>query len=98
MPMLSLACATIPGFTRFLVLYLWRSIMEQDHEGGLWPLAADVACLPQPIVNLYFVGRPDSGDRGWTLIDAGLPGTARWTRRAAEARFGPGARPAAIIL
>jgi len=67
-------------------------------DGRLLLVAADVACLMQPIVNLYFVGQPDAGDRGWVLIDAGLPGLARQIAAAAAARFGPDARPAAILL
>lgn len=65
---------------------------------GQWTVAPDVACLPQPIVNLFFVGPLGAGDRGWVLVDAGLPGTAWQIARAAEARFGAGARPAAIVL
>jgi glyoxylase-like metal-dependent hydrolase (beta-lactamase superfamily II) len=39
------------------------------------------------------------GDRSrWTLVDAGLQGFADEIRDAAEARFGPGARPEAIVL
>jgi deazaflavin-dependent oxidoreductase (nitroreductase family) len=34
----------------------------------------------------------------WTLIDAGWPSSAAAIRTAAEAVFGPGARPAAIVL
>ena len=72
--------------------------MDVAREGALWALAADVAGLPEPIVNVYLVGRPGAGDRGWTLVDTGLPGLAGRLVRAAEARFGPGARPAAIVL
>ena len=35
---------------------------------------------------------PGGGDRGWVLVDAGLPGSAGWAG-AAEQRFGPHARP-----
>ncbi len=34
----------------------------------------------------------------WILVDTGLPGYAGTIRRAAESRFGVGARPAAIVL
>lgn len=61
-------------------------------------VVADVACVAQPIVNVYLVGSPQAGDRGWALVDAGLPGFAASIRRAADARFGPGARPAAIVM
>ena len=46
---------------------------------------------------MAFLGHPDAGDRGWVLVDAGLPGFAGTIARAAEARFG-GSRPAAIVL
>ena len=41
---------------------------------------------------------PRRGDREWALIDAGMPGSADQIARAAEARFGPGSRPSAIVL
>ena len=50
------------------------------------------------IVNVVFLGPRDAGDRGWVLVDAGLPGTAGPIEAAAGERFGPGARPRAIIL
>ena len=71
------------------------SEVDRDSE---WQLAADVVCLPLPIVNVFLLGMPDAGDRGWVLVDAGLWGTARRIKRAAEKRFGRDARPAAIIL
>jgi glyoxylase-like metal-dependent hydrolase (beta-lactamase superfamily II) len=73
-------------------------IMEIARQDDLWLLAPDVACLPGPIVNVYFVGRPGVGDRGWTLIDTGIPGMAGSITAAAAKRFGPDARPAAILL
>ena len=72
--------------------------MEVARRGAFWELAGDVLGLPEPIVNVYLVGRPGAGDRGWTLVDTGLPGMAGRIVRAAQARFGPGARPAAIVL
>lgn len=67
-------------------------------RGGVREVAAEVVCLAQPIVNLYLIGAPGAGDRGWVLVDAGLPGTAGRIARAAEERFGAGVRPAAIVL
>jgi glyoxylase-like metal-dependent hydrolase (beta-lactamase superfamily II) len=61
-------------------------------------IAPDLAYLRNGFVNLYLFGRSGGGDRSWVLIDAGLPGSAERILRAAEARFGWGARPAAIIL
>jgi glyoxylase-like metal-dependent hydrolase (beta-lactamase superfamily II) len=58
--------------------------------------AADIAALRTVMVNVVFVGVP--GTSHWVLVDAGLFGSAKRIRAAAELRFGPGARPAAIIL
>ncbi|HEY1012929.1 MAG TPA: MBL fold metallo-hydrolase [Herpetosiphonaceae bacterium] len=81
-----------------------------DAEAVLKTIEADGAreALPNlaykrlAIVNVIFLGpaagAPGAGDRQWVLIDAGLPGTAGAIREAAAQRFGPGSRPAAIIL
>ncbi len=58
-------------------------------------IAPDVGWLPVSFANVYFVGRPGSK---WVLIDAGLPGWAADIFAAAEARFGAGSRPEAIVL
>ena len=50
------------------------------------------------IVNVVLLGDPGEGDRGWVLVDAGLPGTAGAIAEAAAERFGEGVRPAAIVL
>ncbi len=47
------------------------------------------------IANSYLV---ESEEHGWVLLDSGTPGHAGKIRAAAEARFGRGARPSAIIL
>lgn len=58
-------------------------------------IAPDVGWLPISFVNVFFVGRP-GGE--WILVDTGLAGRANYIIEAAEARFGAGARPEAIIL
>ena len=58
-------------------------------------IAPDVGWLPVSFVNVYFIGRPGGP---WILVDAGLPGRANQIMEAAEARFGAGARPEAIVL
>ncbi len=58
-------------------------------------IAPDVGWLPISFVNVYFLGQPGGP---WVLVDSGLPGRAAQIRRAAEARFGPGRGPEAIIL
>lgn len=61
-------------------------------------VAPDLAYRRLGIVNVVFVGRPGAGDRGWVLIDAGIPGTRGLIEGAAAERFGQGARPAAILM
>ena len=61
------------------------------------PVLDDLAYLRTVMVNVYFIGPPDAGDREWILVDAGMPGSADLIARAAEARFGA-SRPAAIVL
>jgi glyoxylase-like metal-dependent hydrolase (beta-lactamase superfamily II) len=57
-------------------------------------IAPGVAIVPMIVANAYLVGDA----RGWALVDAGTPGNERRIREAAEARFGPGAVPRAIVL
>ena len=54
-----------------------------------------VARLRTLIANIYLVGSPGGP---WVLVDTGAPGNAARIRDAAEQRFGPGARPEAILL
>jgi len=61
-------------------------------------LTPDLAFLRLAMVNVYFYGRSGAGDRGWVLIDAGLPGSAGVIADAAARRFGSRARPAAVVL
>ncbi|MCC6935844.1 MAG: MBL fold metallo-hydrolase [Thermomicrobiales bacterium] len=75
-----------------------RTNEKATPSGPLSQVVPDVACLAQPIVNVYFVGVPGAGDRGWVLVDAGLPFCASKIVSAAEHRFGTGARPSAIVM
>jgi glyoxylase-like metal-dependent hydrolase (beta-lactamase superfamily II) len=61
-------------------------------------VAPEVSYLKDKFVNVVFVGAPGAPDREWTLIDAGLPGSADKIKRAAAELFGAGSRPAAIVL
>ena len=77
------------------------AILESPNRlasSDLRPLLDDLAYLCTVMVNVYFVGPPHAGDREWVLVDAGMPGSADRIAEAAEARFGPGSRPSAIIL
>jgi glyoxylase-like metal-dependent hydrolase (beta-lactamase superfamily II) len=69
----------------------------KGHVGQLMKVARDVAGLQLSMVNVYFVGQPKAGDRGWVLVDAGMPTSEPAIVREAERRFGR-SRPAAIIL
>lgn len=66
--------------------------LDQEHP------TADIVCLLQTMVNVFLVGPPGAGDRGWALVDAGLAYSAGPIARASAERFGPDARPSAIIL
>jgi glyoxylase-like metal-dependent hydrolase (beta-lactamase superfamily II) len=72
-----------------------RDAARDDHTHEVAP---DLAYQRLAIVNVVFFGVPHAGDRNWTLIDAGMMGTTGQIVRAAEARFGKDARPAAIVM
>lgn len=67
-------------------------------SGPAREIVPDLAYLRTAIVNLFFWGPRDAGDRGWVLVDTGLYGSGPRIVQAAEERFGKGARPRAIIL
>jgi glyoxylase-like metal-dependent hydrolase (beta-lactamase superfamily II) len=71
---------------------------DEIESDGLHEVADDLAYQRLGLVNVVFFGMPGAGDGGWVLIDTGLTGTAKLIEAAAEARFGKGARPAAIVL
>src|SRR5829696_7291126 len=56
--------------------------------------APDVLRLATAFVNVYIVGTAER----WLLVDTGIPGAAPLVRSAVAARFGPGAKPVAIVL
>lgn len=72
---------------------------QSDNEvrSSPYDVAGDVAGLRTVMVNLFFIGAPGPGNP-WVLIDAGLPGFAGQIKKKAEALFGPGAQPDAIVL
>jgi glyoxylase-like metal-dependent hydrolase (beta-lactamase superfamily II) len=61
-------------------------------------IVPDVAYRRLGIVNIVYFGEPSAESDGWVLIDAGVAGTARTIERGAASRFGPEARPDAIVL
>ena len=58
-------------------------------------IAPDVGWLPVSFTNVFFIGRPGGK---WIIADTGFPGGATEIFAAAEARFGAGSRPEAIVL
>lgn len=60
-------------------------------------VAPGVLGLRIVFVNVFFIGPPGGGGP-WVLVDAGVGPCAGRITGAAEARFGPGARPEAIVL
>lgn len=79
---------------------LGREAQADDGAGadGTHEVAPDLAYQRVLVVNVVFSGRPNAGDRGWVLVDAGVIGAKALIKRAAAARFGEGARPAAIVM
>lgn len=71
---------------------------EEITTEGVHEIAPDLAYQRLGIVNIVYFGRPGGDNDGWILIDAGLKGTASMITAAAEARYGSGARPQAIVM
>jgi glyoxylase-like metal-dependent hydrolase (beta-lactamase superfamily II) len=75
------------------------SVTHRDANGDTPKyVAPELSYLLDRIVNVCFIGAPGAGDRGWTLVDCGLPGSASKIKRAAARLFGESSRPAAIVL
>ncbi|RYY34622.1 MAG: MBL fold metallo-hydrolase [Sphingobacteriaceae bacterium] len=49
-------------------------------------------------VNIYMIANRRGAGKGWVLVDAGLRGSAKRIIAMAESLFGPGTKPAAIVL
>lgn len=65
---------------------------------GVHEVRPDVAFVRTLIVNVVLLGPARAPDRGWVLVDAGVIGGRGTIEAAAAARFGPGSRPAAIVM
>ncbi len=57
---------------------------------------SDVYYYTNQIVNVIFLGSPDSGD--WILVDAGMPKSGSELLEVCEKRFGKNNKPKAIVL
>jgi glyoxylase-like metal-dependent hydrolase (beta-lactamase superfamily II) len=77
-----------------------RSALRADiaHQDGAHVIADDVAYKRLTIVNVVMLGDAGAGDGGWVLVDTGPGASAVAILTTAEARFGAGARPAAIVM
>ncbi len=73
-------------------------VLDAARSDHAHEIAPDLAYRRLGIVNVVFVGASGAGDRGWVLVDAGLPGTKGLIAQVARERFGDGARPAAIAM
>ena len=71
---------------------------ELDDHHAVKEIASDIAYKRLVMVNVVYLGVPESGDREWVLIDAGIAGSARAIEKGAESRFGRESPPAAIIM
>lgn len=69
--------------------------VEVEAEGAHW-VAPTLGYQRLALVNVVYWG--EAGGAGWVLIDAGVMGSARAILSTAEARFGSGVPPEAIIL
>lgn len=49
-------------------------------------------------VNVYMIANRRSAGKGWVLVDTGIKGSGRKIIAMAEALFGPGTKPSAIVL
>ncbi len=73
-------------------------IDDAPGDDGTREIVADLAYRRLAIANVVFYGKPHAGDRGWVLVDTGVVNAKNFIVNAAEARFGKGARPSAIVL
>src|SRR3954471_16964157 len=71
---------------------------EGHKEDGVHEIAPDLAYQRLAMVNVVYFGVPGCGDGNWVLIDAGILDRSGTIIKAVDARFGKGARPAAIIM
>ncbi|MEX0646614.1 MAG: MBL fold metallo-hydrolase [Balneolaceae bacterium] len=75
----------------------YKSIPATSKKSGKGSeVVDDLFCYTVQIVNVIFVGNPETGD--FVLVDAGTPGSENEIIEAAEERFGANSRPKAIIL
>ena len=74
------------------------AVTGRNTGSGVIEVTLDLAFRRLTLVNVTFVGPEGAPDRGWVLVDAGLPDSAVEIMAAASHRFGVLSRPSAIIL
>ncbi|MBN8908594.1 MAG: MBL fold metallo-hydrolase, partial [Rhodospirillales bacterium] len=74
------------------------SVVDDIAEHNTREVASDLASKRLAIVNAILVGPKGAGGGDWVLVDTGVMGTTGVLLGTVEARFGPGARPAAIVM
>ena len=65
-----------------------EALADTEDQGSLEQILPDLAYKRLFLVNVAFVGRAGAGDREWTLVDAGIHGSAGAIANAAKERFG----------
>ncbi len=76
-----------------------RADGPHDDKHGVHEIRSDLAYQRIVFVNLLYVGSEGAGDRRWVLVDTGVTKASEGKiEHTAEARFGKGARPVAIVL
>ena len=73
-----------------------HAVVHGDDDGRSIEISEQLAYKRLAIVNVMFAGA--RGSREWALVDAGVAGTAKMIKSAAEERYGAAAKPSAIIL
>ena len=69
--------------------------IDSNRIGQFVDVTTGVGRLSVVFVNLYTIDLPQGG---WMLVDTGVPFSGWYVQKALDARYGPGAKPLAILL
>lgn len=69
-----------------------------DSKVKYFQVAQGVWGMRLMFVNVYMIANRRGAGKGWVLVDTGIKGSASKIIAMAESLFGPGTRPAAIVL
>lgn len=78
--------------------YICLIFMKTNKKVNYYQVAQGVWGLKIVFVNIYMIANRKGVANGWVLVDAGLKGSASKIVSMAEALFGSGTKPEAIIL